>query len=168
VRFLFRTSKPFSLGRWNRYYDRQQGVGYEVRAGLSTSYATHGFVAADIHSEAGSRTLDYAYDDYALYVLARHLGKQEDAARFRERAMSAPFTIFNTESGFMEARNSDGTWAGEDEGWTEGDKWAYSFDVVHAVEELVEVRGGREAFVKSLDAHFDGGVFAVVRLDDFR
>jgi hypothetical protein len=34
----------------------------------------------------------------------------------------------------MEARNSDGSWAGEEAGWTEGDHWAYSLDVmVHPI-----------------------------------
>ena len=42
------------------YYDRQLHVGYEVRAGLSSVYASNGWVANDIHSEAASRTLDYA------------------------------------------------------------------------------------------------------------
>ena len=42
------------------YYDRQEHVGYEVRAGLSSVYATRGWVATDVHSEAASRTLDYA------------------------------------------------------------------------------------------------------------
>ena len=37
-----------------------QNVGYEVRAGLSSVYDVKGWVASDIHSEAGSRTLDYA------------------------------------------------------------------------------------------------------------
>ncbi|VDB92408.1 unnamed protein product [Peniophora sp. CBMAI 1063] len=139
------------------YEDREMGVGYEVRAGLSTVYADKGWVAADVHSESGSRTLDYAYDDYAISLLAKHLGKTSDAAFFMERSLRAPFTIFNKKTGFMEARNADGSWAGEDVGWTEGDKWAYSFDVVHAVEDLIEARGGKAAFVRSLDAHFDGG-----------
>lgn len=38
-----------------------------------------------------------------------------------------------------------------------GDKWAYSFDVVHDMLGLIEVRGGAIQFVKSLDEHFDGG-----------
>jgi putative alpha-1,2-mannosidase len=38
-----------------------------------------------------------------------------------------------------------------------GDKWAYTFDVVHAIPELVEHRGGNKSFVESLDAHFEGG-----------
>ncbi|KAI0029196.1 glycosyl hydrolase family 92-domain-containing protein [Vararia minispora EC-137] len=139
------------------YYDREQGVGYEVRAGLSTVYAQNGWVAADIHSESGSRTLDYAYDDYALAVLADHLGKADDAALFRKRAMGAPFMIFNEETGFMEARFRNGSWAGQEEGWTEGDMWAYSFDVIHAVDDLIRVRGGPQAFVRNLDEHFDKG-----------
>ncbi|KAI0766209.1 glycoside hydrolase family 92 protein [Trametes elegans] len=143
---------------WNTsYYDREQHVGYEVRAGLSSVYDTHGWVASDIHSEAGSRTLDYAYDDYALSALAAALGKDADAIRFRERAFSAPFTIFNNETGFMEARNASGAWAGQDAGWTEGDMWAYTFDVVHDVPALIERRGGNKSFVQFLDEHFNGG-----------
>jgi hypothetical protein len=46
---------------------------------------------------------------------------------------------------------------GEGDGWTEGDKWAYSFDVVHDIPTLIKHRGGDEAFVKSLDDHFNGG-----------
>jgi putative alpha-1,2-mannosidase len=57
----------------------------------------------------------------------------------------------------MEAKNADGSWAGPDAGWTEGDKWAYSFDVVQDVDGLIKVRGGKTGFVESLDAHFDGG-----------
>lgn len=29
-----------------------------------------------------------------------------------KRALTAPFTIFNNETGFMEARNANGDWAG--------------------------------------------------------
>ena len=36
-----------------------------------------------------------------------------------ERAMRTPFSIYNNASGFMEARNADGSWAGQDNGWTE-------------------------------------------------
>lgn len=59
----------------------------------------------------------------------------------------------------MEARNADGSWAGEDNGWTEGDKWAYTFDVVHDVPGLVDLKGGNASFVAFLDDHFDGGKF---------
>ena len=63
----------------------------------------------------------------------------------------------------MEARNADGTWAGQDEGWTEGDMWAYTFDVVQDVDGLIQRRGGKKEFVEFLDLHFDGGEFRHTR-----
>ncbi|CDO69451.1 Glycoside Hydrolase Family 92 protein [Trametes cinnabarina] len=99
----------------------------------------------------------HVYDDYAVSVLASALGKDADAAFFRARAFSAPFTIFNNATGFMEARNANGSWAGQDAGWTEGDMWAYTFDVVHDVPALIARRGGNKSFVEFLDEHFNGG-----------
>lgn len=96
-------------------------------------------------------------DDYAVSVYASLLNKTHDAALLRKRGMDSPFTIFNNVTGFMEARNANGSWAGPDAGWTEGDKWAYSFDVVQDVDRLIQARGGKASFVQSLDAHFDGG-----------
>ncbi|KAF5364296.1 hypothetical protein D9756_001134 [Leucocoprinus leucothites] len=141
-----------------QYDDREEFVDYEVRAGLSSSYNVEGkgWVADDLHSESASRTLDYAYDDYAAYVLAKELGKPE-ADFLLERSKRAPFTLWNEKTGFFEARNADGSWAGEDRGWTEGDKWAYSFDVVHDMPQLIEKRGGKVGFVQSLEEHFNGG-----------
>ncbi|TDL14546.1 glycoside hydrolase family 92 protein [Rickenella mellea] len=138
------------------YGDRQENVGYEVRAGLSSVYNTRGWVADDIHSESASRTLDYAYDDYAVGTLASYLNKSTDAAFFLERSKSNR-KIFNQKTGFMEARNADGSWAGQTRGWTEGDMWAYTFDVVQDIEGLIELKGGNVSFVKFLDDHFRGG-----------
>ena len=60
-------------------------------------------------------------DDYAAYVLAVNLGKPQTITDFLyERAMRAPFSIYNNATGFMEARNANGSWAGPDRGWTEG------------------------------------------------
>ncbi|KAI9433354.1 glycosyl hydrolase family 92-domain-containing protein [Lactarius indigo] len=125
------------------YSDRQENVGYEVRAGLSSVYATRGWVADDIHSESASRTLDYAYDDYAVSVFAGLLGRTEDFHFFRNRSTFSPGTIFNNITGFMEARNASGAWAGPDNGWTEGDN----------VGLLIRCSN----FVRSLDEHFDCG-----------
>lgn len=154
-----------------------QNVGYEVRAGLSSVYALDGWVASDVHSEAASRTLDYACepylpevctfsalivltdDDYAISVLASLMNKTEDATFFRNRSLTAPFSIYNPDTGFMEARNQNGSWAGQDAGWTEGDMWAYTFDVVHDVEALIQKRGGNLSFVAFLDEHFNGGKY---------
>lgn len=104
-----------------------------------------------------SPLVSFPDDDYAASALAAALSKDEWATKLRARAFAAPFTIFNNDTGFMEARNADGSWAGQDAGWTEGDMWAYTFDVVHDVPELIRRRGGNEPFVEFLDQHFDGG-----------
>ncbi|KAH8107405.1 glycoside hydrolase family 92 protein [Phellopilus nigrolimitatus] len=139
------------------YADRQENVGYEVRAGLSSVYAEKGWVADDVHSESASRTLDYAYDDHAAGALAALLNHTADAAFFSARARSAYKTIFNNATGFMEARTAAGAWAGPARGWTEGDMWAYTFDVAQDVPGLAALKGGNASFVAFLDAHFDGG-----------
>jgi len=120
-------------------------------------YAQKGWVADDVHSESASRTLDYAYEDYAAYKHAVALGKSDSITNFLlERSLRAPFTLFNSGTGFMEARTANGSWAGPNNGWTEGDKWAYSFDVVHDIPRLIEKRGGNASFVRSLEEHFNG------------
>ncbi|KAF9465359.1 glycosyl hydrolase family 92-domain-containing protein [Collybia nuda] len=142
------------------YSDRQENVDFEARAGLSTDYGVEGkgWVANDIHSESASRTLDYAYDDFSAAMLARAIGKPEEVVQpLLQRSMQAPFTLWNNETGFIQARNADGSWAGDTAGFTEGDKWAYSFDIVQALPELIERRGGNASFVQSLDDHFNGG-----------
>lgn len=53
---------PPENDKTTRYADREEGVGYEVRAGLTSRYEQDGWVANDVHSEAASRTLDYACD----------------------------------------------------------------------------------------------------------
>ncbi|EKM76087.1 hypothetical protein AGABI1DRAFT_131606 [Agaricus bisporus var. burnettii JB137-S8] len=141
-----------------RFSDREENVDYEARAGLGSNYSTEGWVACDVHSEAGSRTLDYAYEDYCVYKIAQIMGKPDNVTDFLyERSQKNPFTIWNNETGFMEARNADGSWAGPDACWTEGDKWVYTFDVVQAMDKLIEHRGGRTGFVKSLEEFYNGG-----------
>ena len=84
------------------------------------------------------------------------MNRTSDAAFFMNRSSSYR-SIFNSDTGFMEARNVSGALAGPDNGWTEGDKWAYTFDVVHDIPGLIQLKGGNESFVEFLDEHFGGG-----------
>src|SRR5882762_3297278 len=81
--------------------------------------------------------IPFTDDDYAISILASLLNKSTEAEFFRKRGVTNPFAIYNHATGFMEARNADGSWAGPDAGWTEGDKWAYSFDVVQNIDGLI-------------------------------
>ncbi|GAA4527702.1 GH92 family glycosyl hydrolase [Amycolatopsis samaneae] len=135
-----------------RFSDREEGTPVEARAGLTT-YKRNGWVANDRTAEAGSRTLDYAYEDWAVAQAAKALGKTDDAKFFLDRSKNYR-TVYNASTGFMQARNFDGSWA--DGGWTEGDQWVYSFDVMHDVPGLISLMG-KERFLALLDRHFAGG-----------
>ncbi|KAI7274749.1 hypothetical protein KC345_g6903 [Hortaea werneckii] len=137
------------------YYDREPYTPDEVRAGL-TFYVEHGYVPNDRWAESASRTLDYAFDDYAAAVVAEHAGDGTTAYSLRNRSQNY-HNIFNTKTGFMEAKNANGTWAGSEQGWTEGDDWVYTFNVMHDPESLAEMIGGPAKLKAKLDEHFQGG-----------
>lgn len=137
------------------YYDREPYTPMEVRAGLTT-YSTKGWVANDRWAEAGSRTLDYAFDDYAASVVAQHAGDDEQARDLQERSKNYRH-VWNADTKFMQAKNGNGTWANNTWGWTEGDDWVYTFNVMHDVDGLASLFGGRDKLKAKLDEHFQGG-----------
>ncbi|KAI1126208.1 glycoside hydrolase family 92 protein [Nemania abortiva] len=138
------------------YYDREPDTPYEVRAGL-TSYMDHGWVDNDRWAESASRTLDYSFDDAACAIVARAAGDNEAAEDLEKRAKNYA-NLWNSDTQFMQARNSNGSFANETWGWTEGDKWVYTFDVSHDVDGLASLfKDGRRGMKAKLDEHFDGG-----------
>jgi hypothetical protein len=70
-----------------------------------------------------------ADDDWAAAIVAANVDARDDARVLLERSKSYR-NMWNAETGFMEAKNSDGSWAGPNAGWTEGDHWAYSLTVM--------------------------------------
>ncbi|KAK3670398.1 hypothetical protein LTR78_009751 [Recurvomyces mirabilis] len=137
------------------YYDREGYTPDEVCAGL-TAYIPKGYVPNDQWAESGSRTLDYAFDDYAAAVVATHAGDDSTAEKLMERSQNY-HNIYNVNTTFMEARNANETWAGSDQGWTEGDDWVYTFNVMHDVGGLANMMGGRANLKQKLDEHFVEG-----------
>ncbi|KAL6694053.1 glycoside hydrolase family 92 protein [Trichoderma pleuroticola] len=138
------------------YYSREPSTPYECRAGL-TSYLEHGWVDNDRWAESASRTLDYSFDDYAAAVVAEHAGDLEHAKELRERSQNYK-KLWNPETQFMQARNANGTWANESWGWTEGDKWIYTLNVMHDVGGLASLfKGGKKAMKDRMDEYFVGG-----------
>lgn len=138
------------------YYDREPFTPAEARAGL-TSYMKQGWVSNDGWSEAGSRTLDYAFDDFACSVVAEHADVGQSAIDALRKRSGNYKHIWNNYTQFMQARNANGSWADNTWGWTEGDDWVYTFDVMHDVEGLAELFGGPEAMAKKMDTYFKDG-----------
>ena len=137
-----------------RWLDREPGVPYEARAGLTYALKL-GYIPADKVSESASSTLEESYDDYAVAQVAKAVGNKADYQLFLHRARNYR-NLFNPERGFMQARNLDGSWAAPDVGWTEGDQWVYLFAPLHDIPGIVALLGGRDRFNAQLDEHFGG------------
>jgi len=138
-----------------RWFDREPNTPYEARAGL-TYAKTLGYIPADKIAESASSTLEETYDDYAVAQVAKAVDKRDDYAFFMKRSTNYK-NLFNPARGFMQAKNSDGTWASPEDGWTEGDEWVYLFAALHDVPGVVKLLGGSEAASAKLDEHFNGG-----------
>lgn len=108
-----------------------------------------------------AKTLEYAWDDYALSEMARRLGKLDDAQLFLRRAANYR-NVFDAQVGFMRGRTEDGKWISPfDPGepyynfmMKEASGWSTLWLVPHDVHGLVDLLGGRAAFNAKLDAFF--------------
>ncbi|MEO6803454.1 MAG: glycoside hydrolase family 92 protein, partial [Granulicella sp.] len=138
--------------RW--WGDREPHTPYEARAGL-TYLKKLGYIPADKTSEAASSTLEDAYDDWCVAQVAKSLGRTADYQFFLKRSLTYK-NIFNPQTGFMQARNFDGSWASPTVGWTEGGAQVYTWDVLHDIPGLIQLIGSREKFNARLDAYFEG------------
>jgi predicted alpha-1,2-mannosidase len=124
-------------------------------------YMDLGYVPIDKEPEAVSKTLEYAYDDYVIALMAKELGKTEDFKAFSKRALNYRH-LYDRKTYFMRAKKSDGTWRipfdpflakyGGD--YTEGNAWQYTWYVPHDVQGLISLMGGRKNFIKRLDKLF--------------
>jgi predicted alpha-1,2-mannosidase len=138
-----------------RWYDREPHTPYEARAGL-TYLKMLGYIPDDKTAESASSTLEDAYDDWCVAQVAKALGKTKDYQFFLNRSHNYEH-LFNKTSGFMQARNSDGSWADPKDGWTEGNTWVYTWAVMHDIPGLIKLMGGKDNYNTRLDEHFSGG-----------
>ncbi len=123
-------------------------------------YLEFGYVPHDGNSSSVSKTLEYAYDDWAIAQLARVVGDEETEKEFLRRAESWR-ACYDAESGFMRPRRNDGSWVApfdpldtHGQGFIEGNAWNYGLYVPQDPTGLIDVMGGEEAFIRFLDTLF--------------
>ncbi len=133
--------------------------------GTTPEYIQSGFVGHECDpAQSASMTLEYAYDDWCTAEAAGLLGKVDEREALLQRSQNFRHQ-FNSASGFMQARYRDGDFvepfdpAAYGVDFCESDAWTYTWFVPHDVPALVELLGGREAFVDRLDRFFDEGHF---------
>ena len=128
-------------------------------------YREHGYIPCDLEAESIGKSMDYAYDDWAVAHVARAAGAEKDADFFLERARSYRY-LYDKETGFVRPRLANGRWAepfapnemGHSRKWrdfTESNAWQATFAVQHDPEGLANLMGGREMLIKKLDGIFN-------------
>lgn len=109
-----------------------------------------------------SRTLEYAFDDYCIAVMADKMGKKELANEFYKRSQNYKNT-YNPATGFFQPRDDKGNWQPDfkAEEYTphisESNAWHYFWSVQHDIPGLISLTGGKEAFSAKLDSMFTVG-----------
>ncbi|AWW29195.1 glycoside hydrolase family 92 protein [Echinicola strongylocentroti] len=124
------------------------------------AYMERGYVPEDVSGASVSKTLEYAYDDWAIAQMATKIGREDIAGEFAERAGNYK-NVFDHQSGFMRPKLKNGNWKqGFDpldthgQGFIEGNAWNYSLYVPHAPKEMIGMMGGDTRFVEHLDSLF--------------
>jgi len=124
-------------------------------------YKTLGYVPFDVGvNENAARTLEYAYDDFAIYQLGKKLNRpRSETDIYRQRSINYR-NLFDKSTGLMRGKNKDGSfqspfnafkWGGA---FTEGNSWHYTWGVFHDVQGLINLMGGQQQFVNKLDSVF--------------
>jgi predicted alpha-1,2-mannosidase len=132
---------------------------YVERPDLST-YLSKGYIPVGTTGVNGtsSATLEYSADDFAISQFAQALGDSTDAATFAQRAENWR-NIFNTATGYIEPRNSDGTYPSTFKptsltGFHDGDAAQYTWMVPYNVAGLFSAMGGNAKAVSRLNTFF--------------
>ena len=122
-------------------------------------YFTLGYVPYPEVREATAKTLEYAYDDFCGYALAK-MTNNDLYQRVFGRQMYNYRNVFNPDTGFMQGRHKDGSWKEHFDPYewggpyTEGNAWHYLWSVFQDPQGLIDLMGGEENFNKKLDSVF--------------
>ena len=130
------------------------------RAGVEY-YNDLGYVPYDVKiRESAARTLEYAYDDFTIYQLAKALKRPATEIELYAKRCRNYRNLFDAEHKLMRGKNKDGSFQSPfnplkwGDAFTEGNSWHYSWSVFHDIAGLKKLMGGDEQFVRMLDSVF--------------
>jgi len=146
----------FAVMRKRAFDDDVHGLGW---------YRKLGYIPADKVDESVSRTLEFAYDDWAVSKLAEAAGAHGDADFLRDRSRNYR-NVFDYYTHFMRGRLSDGQWVtpywpaslGHNQkiwrDFTETNSWQATFLNQHDLYGYMTLFRGEAEFEAKLDGLF--------------
>jgi predicted alpha-1,2-mannosidase len=128
-------------------------------------YMKLGYVPSDLEPEAASKTVEYAFDDWTIARMAEKMGHKDVAERYFKRALNYR-NVFDTKTGFVRAKKSDGQFrepfdplaANYGSDYTEGSAWQYSWYSPQDNAGLIKMLGGDAGLISKIDQEFDAKV----------
>ena len=135
------------------------------------SYLKYGYIPLEdsvkeaFHTdEQTSRTLEYAFDDFAVAQMAQALGHDADHRALMQRSGNWRHVI-NPITGYADGRHADGRFEGCTDFFrrqpfiTEGAPCHYTWYVPHNPQGLIRLLGGKQRFASRLDSLFTHGLY---------
>ncbi|PKQ67908.1 hypothetical protein BZG01_05940 [Labilibaculum manganireducens] len=135
------------------------------------SYLKYGYIPLEDmvfesfhNNEQVSRTLEYAYDDFALGQIAGKKGDLNHAKILHQRASNYK-NVYSTNDSCVRGKYADGSFVKDFDKYirqgyiTEGTPYQYTWYVPHDVAGLMNLMGGRQAFNNNLDLFFSAGQY---------
>jgi predicted alpha-1,2-mannosidase len=147
----------YAVMRKRAFEDDVHGLGW---------YRKLGYIPADKVDESVSRTLEFAYDDWAVSKLAEAAGRRAEAEFLRQRSRNYR-NVFDPYVHFMRGRLADGEWVtpywpaslGHNQkvwrDFTESNGWQATFLNQHDIYGYMALFGGEAAFEARLDGLFN-------------
>ncbi|WP_229214413.1 GH92 family glycosyl hydrolase [Dyadobacter flavalbus] len=168
----FDVKTAYDFLRKNAFEVNADPKSYEAGKGRRAleSYLRYGYIPLEdsvwqaYHKrEQVSRTLEYAYDDFCLSVLASGLGFTDDAAKLKKRALNYK-NVIDPGTGYARGRYANGKWIADFDPFvkrssfiTEGSPAQYTWFVPQDIAGLQSAAGSRNAFTSKLDTLFEQG-----------
>ncbi|WP_088323405.1 GH92 family glycosyl hydrolase [Polaribacter tangerinus] len=123
-------------------------------------YIKYQYVPDDKSHSSVSKTLELAYDDWAIAQIAKSVNDTATVATFLKRSKYYK-NVFNQKNGFMSPRLSNGKFRENfdpldthGQGFIEGNAWNYGLYVPHQLDTMIYMMGGKKRFSAFLDTLF--------------
>ncbi len=134
-------------------------MGYFV--GLE-NYKKYGYVPCDMEMESVARTLEYAFDDWAIARFASLTNHPDICKEFRARSLNYK-NVIDPVTLLARGKTKDGLWRTpfyplrsehRSDDYCEGNAWQWTFFVPHDIDGLSKLMGGKEVLASRLDSLF--------------
>lgn len=110
-------------------------------------------------------TLGTVYDEWCLSIIAKGLNKKDDHKYFSDRSFNYN-KIFNPETKFFHPKDTFGIFMpdldyrfppglGARDAYSENNGYVYKWDVPHNIDDLINLMGGKKAFVDELETMYN-------------